>query len=75
MQGASSFLSGRPDLVWALEAAGHQPAEEKVQRADGTGYWWDLYCYKCGLRYYRTLHFLFGLSPRRPCEASELPAE
>jgi hypothetical protein len=74
MQGASSYLNGRPDLVWALERAGHQPAEDEKPRdletpIDDGEYGWVVYCYNCGKRYRgRVVHLFVGLSPRRRCK-------
>lgn len=68
MQGSSSYLKGRPDLVWGLESAGHQPAEDEIPNPEGGEPGWAVYCYNCGKRYRgRLLHYFIGLSPRRPC--------
>jgi hypothetical protein len=67
MYGAESYLGGRPDLVWALERAGHQPEQEEIGRSDAGEVGWAVYCYNCRKRYRRYLHYFFGLSPRRPC--------
>ncbi len=69
MQGASTYLKGRPDLVPVLERAGHQPAEDRIQDYEGGEWGWAVYCYKCGKRYRgRAVHPFYGLSPRRRCK-------